>query len=178
MQVTRSTSDLFTDKLQFDSFNDSFSNTLYFTSIPESLNCSLLEPVIQHYYNTPFTVECLTNDEFNIESNVTTTIPLDLTIDMFNCSVFDSVFSDLHGSIASCLNKDSFIDTINSQILYFIAVAIGAFLLGYIMIATFHLSSERQVYKMRLAFYRAVLRQDISWFDLNPAGELSSRLSE
>ena len=37
---------------------------------------------------------------------------------------------------------------------------------------------ERQLYKIRLNYYRAILRQDIGWFDGNPSGELASRLSE
>uniref|UniRef100_A0A1X7TB27 ABC transmembrane type-1 domain-containing protein n=1 Tax=Amphimedon queenslandica TaxID=400682 RepID=A0A1X7TB27_AMPQE len=40
------------------------------------------------------------------------------------------------------------------------------------------LACERQVYKIRLAYYRAVLHQDIGWFDLNASGELTSRLND
>ena len=42
----------------------------------------------------------------------------------------------------------------------------------------YQLAAERQVYKIRLLFYQAILRQNIGWFDSNPSGELSSRLTE
>jgi len=31
---------------------------------------------------------------------------------------------------------------------------------------------------MRVAFFQAVMRQDIGWFDVYEAGELNSRLTE
>ena len=158
-----------------DSFNDS--NTLYFTSMPDTFNCSLLQPIVQHYYATNYAIECLTINEFNMEAE-NTTIQLELVIDEINCTLFADIFTSQFGNVAECLDKNTFINVIDSQIIYFIIIACGSFLLGFIMIMTFHLASERQVYKMRLAYYRAVLRQDIAWFDLNPAGELSSRLSE
>ena len=39
-------------------------------------------------------------------------------------------------------------------------------------------SSERQIFKMRRAFFKSILRQDMSWFDTNPSGELTTRLTE
>ncbi len=141
------------------------------------MNCSQILPVVQHYYDTNLNINCLTNDLFD-QSVVGTIAPIMLSIGTVNCTVLDSTFTGLFGSIAQCRDKDSFIADVNSEIFYFIAIACGAFLMGYLMIQAFHLASERQVYKMRLAYYRAVLRQDIAWFDLNPAGEVSSRLSE
>lgn len=40
------------------------------------------------------------------------------------------------------------------------------------------LSCERQVNKLRREFLKAILRQEIAWFDENQSGELTSRLSE
>lgn len=39
-------------------------------------------------------------------------------------------------------------------------------------------ASERQVLKIRREFFKAILRQDMAWFDSNPSGELTTRLSE
>jgi ABC-type multidrug transport system fused ATPase/permease subunit len=39
-------------------------------------------------------------------------------------------------------------------------------------------SSERQTNKMRKAYFRAILRQEIGWFDQHKSGELSTRLAE
>ncbi len=178
LQVSRSTVELLSNNnIVLDSFNDS--NTIYFTSIPETFNCSQLQPIVQYYYTTIeyYDIDCLTNDQFYMEA-MNDTIQLELVINDINCTIFQDIFTDLYGNIAECLDKDRFIDVIDSQIIYFIIIAFGAFFLGFVMLSTFHLASERQVYKMRLAYYKAVLRQDIAWFDLNPTGELSSRLSE
>ena len=64
------------------------------------------------------------------------------------------------------------------QILTFVGIGLGVLLLGYIQITLYQIADERQVHKIRLLFYRAVLRQNIGWFDSNPSGELASRLSE
>lgn len=40
------------------------------------------------------------------------------------------------------------------------------------------MSSERQVYCLRKMFISQILRQDITWFDLNDKGDLSTKLSE
>ena len=54
----------------------------------------------------------------------------------------------------------------------------GVFLASYIQVFFYQTACERQLYKIRLYYYRAILRQDIGWFDSNPSGELASRLSE
>lgn len=112
-------------------------------------------------------------------NNTTSALPLASVISNdINCTVYSDIFTQLYGNIAQCSDKDTFIDTIDSQIIFFVIIGCAAFVLGFIMLSNFHIASERQVYKMRLAYYKAVLRQEIAWFDLNPAGEISSRLSE
>lgn len=39
------------------------------------------------------------------------------------------------------------------------------------------MSCERQIYRLRQIFYRQILRQEISWFDLNGCGDLTKKLS-
>ncbi len=88
--------------------------------------------------------------------------------------VFDTCFSDT----GECLSTDEFIDTINVVCLVYAGIGVGLLIIPYLQISLFQLACERQVHKIRLLFYRAVLRQNIGWFDANPSGELSSRLSE
>ena len=45
-------------------------------------------------------------------------------------------------------------------------------------IACFEVAAERQVHKLRKAYFKAVLRQEISWFDEQQTGGLTSRLTE
>ena len=49
---------------------------------------------------------------------------------------------------------------------------------AYFQIFLFIIAAERQIIRMRLAFFRNVLRQEVGWFDTNTAGELSIKLTE
>ena len=49
---------------------------------------------------------------------------------------------------------------------------------GYFQVAFWLISANRQAYKIRAALLRAVLRQDISWFDVNDSRSITTRLSE
>ena len=80
--------------------------------------------------------------------------------------------------LAECLENDEFIDLINKYVLYFCLIGVGAFIAAFFQISFFQTACERQVYRIQQLFYRAVLRQEIGWFDTTASGELASRLSE
>ena len=85
---------------------------------------------------------------------------------------------------ARCLSDDTFfrglggVDGIFWQLGLYGIITVATFITAFFQISTMQLACERQVYKIRLAYYRAVLHQDIGWFDLNASGELTSRLNE
>ncbi|KAM5156859.1 ATP-dependent translocase ABCB1-like [Mantella aurantiaca] len=61
---------------------------------------------------------------------------------------------------------------------YYTALGGGSLIAGYIQISCWTLAAGRQSRKIRQNFFHAVLRQDISWFDVSDAGQLNSRLSD
>lgn len=77
-----------------------------------------------------------------------------------------------------CLLGADFINQINVTILVFVGIAIVVLIVAWMQICTYQFSAERQVHKIRLRYYRAIMRQNIAWFDENPTGELVNRLSE
>ena len=85
---------------------------------------------------------------------------------------------------ARCLSDDTFfrglggVDGIFWQLGLYGIITVATFITAFFQISTMQLACERQVHKIRLAYYRAVLHQDIGWFDLNASGELTSRLNE
>ena len=89
-----------------------------------------------------------------------------------------SLLEDLVNSRTQCLDDDEFISEIDQLVYIFLGIAGGAFVVGYIHVLMFQLAAERQIHRIRLKYYRSILRQDIGWFDVNSSGELSSRLSE
>ena len=93
-------------------------------------------------------------------------------------STIDDFASNCIQTQARCLTNSEFISVVNVQVFYFLGIAAAVFISAYFQISLFQTACERQVHKIRLFYYRAILRQEIGWFDANPGGELSSRLSE
>ena len=123
--------------------------------------------------NTPFLVlqAIVTNNDFSMP----------VTTDACDC--LQTQFQE-YNSESRCLSDYTFIhgeggvDGILWIIYLFLIITVGVFILAYIQISFIQLACERQIHKIRLLYYSSVLKQDIGWFDLNPSGELSSRLNE
>ncbi|OQV12032.1 Multidrug resistance protein 1A [Hypsibius exemplaris] len=69
-------------------------------------------------------------------------------------------------------------DSMRTFAYYYIGIGFGVLLTGYIMIAAWVWASARQTHRIRLAYFRAVIRQDVAWMDVNTPGELAIRLSD
>ncbi|XP_076808163.1 ATP-dependent translocase ABCB1-like [Clavelina lepadiformis] len=73
-------------------------------------------------------------------------------------------------------------DDLNKQMaeysLYYTYLACGILVLASLQIVCWMMQAVRQVRRIRVAFFRSILRQDISFFDLNSAGELNTRLAD
>ncbi|XP_057304108.1 ATP-dependent translocase ABCB1-like isoform X1 [Hydractinia symbiolongicarpus] len=63
-----------------------------------------------------------------------------------------------------------------SQLYCFLAIA--AWLAGYMQCAFWSVSAIRQTHRIRLKFFKAILRQNIGWFDVNEGGGLTGRMFE
>ncbi|XP_067865081.1 ATP-dependent translocase ABCB1-like isoform X3 [Heterodontus francisci] len=60
---------------------------------------------------------------------------------------------------------------------YYVAIGAAALLFAYIQVSFWVLASARQTRRLRKIFFHAVLRKEIGWFDVNPAGQLNTRLT-
>ena len=100
----------------------------------------------------------------------------------YNFSGTSTTLKDLipecFGQGRKCLGSSRFNDKIKKQCYIIIGIAVAILFLSGLQSLFFQAVAERQVYLIRWNFYHAILRQDIGWFDKNPSGELSSRLSE
>ena len=102
---------------------------------------------------------------------------------MFGTSIDEFVdYTVCRQNLINCSESeaaDDLIDKINYPIIvYFCVLGILAQGFAWLQITLFQFSSERQVRKIRRLFFHAVLRQEISWFDVHSSGELSSRLNK
>ena len=61
---------------------------------------------------------------------------------------------------------------------YYIGLGTGRFVSIFIANMFWNFSAYRQTRRMRLAFFRSIMYQNIGWFDVNPSSELNTRLAE
>ena len=62
--------------------------------------------------------------------------------------------------------------------LCFVGLGTGMLIASFFSTLFWDLSAYRQTHRLRKAFFEAIMRQEIGWFDVNPSTQLSSRLSE
>ncbi|CAG8776062.1 23039_t:CDS:2, partial [Cetraspora pellucida] len=75
------------------------------------------------------------------------------------------------------MTNDEFSDQINSYTLIFVYLAIFMFFATYIFISTWSYTGERITRQIRERYLRAVLRQNIAYFDKFGAGEVTTRIT-
>ncbi|GJQ78971.1 hypothetical protein Trydic_g133 [Trypoxylus dichotomus] len=76
------------------------------------------------------------------------------------------------------LAKEDFMSSMKDFVLYSCLMGIGMLTLGYASIVLFNISGLKQVLRIRSLFFEKALNQDISWYDKNPTGDLTSRITE
>ncbi|KAI0887596.1 putative ABC multidrug transporter [Annulohypoxylon maeteangense] len=94
--------------------------------------------------------------------------------------LFGQLLDDLDS--ATCASQESispaeYQDSVNSKVLLVMACALAQMALVYTYIVCFNLFGERLAHRLRDRYFRSLLRQEVSFFDKLPAGEVSSRLS-
>lgn len=158
------------------------SNPVTFIGLNNTLqNCSAYQPIFDEYY--PSNPECLSVDEFQemITANPSLqifTVTINVLFTDVKCSAFEQLFASLTFLPERCLSNERFLAVINELMIYFGIIAAAVFIFGTVQVLTYQISSERQVHKMRLAYYKAILRQNIAWYDENASGAIASHLSE
>ncbi|KAK6165549.1 hypothetical protein SNE40_022457 [Patella caerulea] len=70
------------------------------------------------------------------------------------------------------------LDQMFTYTIYYIIIGCAVIVLGYLQITVWMTSAERQAHRIRLEFFRNVMRQEIGWFDTNDTGEVNSRLAD
>jgi ABC-type multidrug transport system fused ATPase/permease subunit len=106
-------------------------------------------------------------------------VDCDAPIAIINGSTsLDEIIPDCFGDGRLCLGNSAFTDLIVIQCLIYVGIATAILVVSGLQSLLFQYVAERQIHQIRRRFYRAILRQDIGWFDANPSGELSSRLSD
>ena len=90
------------------------------------------------------------------------------------------LFSLVFGASLNVLNSSTadIVAQINTLALYFLLIAIGAGVLTFLEGALIVYSTEKQLYRVRAAYVRALLRLDLPWYDTHRGGEAVSKLAD
>lgn len=89
------------------------------------------------------------------------------------------VFCILFGRMLDELNGGGTLqESINFVVILFIIVACGNMVVSFLQVVGWTISGERQAQKLRIKYVRAMLSQEIGWFDTCGAGELSTKVAD
>ncbi|ETS83911.1 hypothetical protein PFICI_05787 [Pestalotiopsis fici W106-1] len=74
-------------------------------------------------------------------------------------------------------DAEQYQEGINSKVLIVVYLAIAQFVLIYLYIVSWNLFGNRLAHRLRAKYFRSLLKQEVSYFDKRPAGDVSSRLT-
>jgi len=91
-----------------------------------------------------------------------------------------SVFNDynVNTMLSEKEREDRLWDGIVDFCVYLSILGGGLWLCHYLFVTCLNYTAERQVLKMRKAFFQAVLKQEVGWYDTNTTTDFASRMSE
>jgi len=74
-------------------------------------------------------------------------------------------------------SRDALDNDVRTGCIYFVILGIGMFAGSYVLMVFWTIAGENQAKRYRESYFKAIVRQDIGWFDSIPTGELTSRMS-
>ena len=91
--------------------------------------------------------------------------------------IFGSLSGNLSGLQTGAVSYSSFPSMLDSKVLYFVYLAIGEFVMIYAATVGFIYTGDHVASKVREEYLRAILRQNIGYFDKLGAGEITTRIT-
>ena len=88
------------------------------------------------------------------------------------CDAFEQGNVVSSASTFVCDPDQTLTDETTAHSLYFVYLAVGSFVAQFISHMLWTISATRQTKRMRIEFYRSILRHEISWFDTNDTSTL------
>ncbi|PAA81543.1 hypothetical protein BOX15_Mlig004095g4, partial [Macrostomum lignano] len=76
------------------------------------------------------------------------------------------------------LSGFNFEESMSKYCLYYALIGVAVFFGSHFQVMFWQIACERQAHRLRQNFFKAVLRQEMSWFDQQSSGELTTRLAD
>jgi ATP-binding cassette subfamily B (MDR/TAP) protein 1 len=88
------------------------------------------------------------------------------------------IFGKITNALGGGTESDGFLDTARDLALDYVYIGLGAWVASYFSYAFWMMTGERLAIRYRINYFKALLRQEIGWYDtLNP-NELATRVSD
>ncbi|XP_050434282.1 ATP-dependent translocase ABCB1-like [Adelges cooleyi] len=81
-------------------------------------------------------------------------------------------------SSSGAMSPEEFYNYMTKFSLYYLYIGVGVLFAAFIQTLCWEIACERQVHRLRKIFYRQILRQEISWYDLSDGGDMTTKLSD
>lgn len=119
-------------------------------------------------------LQSIFNDDANISSNFTLIGPQG----GYFCDQGSRGDSNIFRYVTSCDLDHLLQSDIAVFSYYYLGMAVGLLISACLGVSLWNWAAYRQGYRMRIAFFKSIMEQDIGWFDMNSSGGLNTRLSE
>ncbi|EAS02072.1 multidrug resistance protein-like transporter family ABC domain protein (macronuclear) [Tetrahymena thermophila SB210] len=91
--------------------------------------------------------------------------------------LFALIFGEMADSFGPQLTGQQVFENAKTQCLYFLYIGIGTFILSWIQMSCWIIAGEKQSIRYRIQYFKAILRQEVGWFDLINLNELTSKIA-
>ncbi len=123
--------------------------------------------------NTTCTVELVESIFMNMtQANSSLAMPRLLCSDDTNDGIFRDVLR------FACDPASELESTVNLFAIYYVAMGVAVLLAAFLANALMNGSAYRQSRRIRQAFYKSILYQEIGWYDVSESNEMTTRLIE
>ncbi|CAM9819511.1 unnamed protein product, partial [Ectocarpus sp. 12 AP-2014] len=89
---------------------------------------------------------------------------------------FGSTLDEL-GEPVEDSDEKTVLESVASFCILFGVIGFVAGVVGFVLVALWSISGERQALRMRREYVKCILKQDIGWFDEHPAGQLPTAVT-
>lgn len=117
----------------------------------------------------------LTLTEVSTTLLVTTPAPI---INTANITSQTTITAPVPAVIPQLLTPEEFESDLATYSVLYVYIGLFVYFSSLIQITCWQIACERQIHRIRLGFFKSVLRQELSWFDTNRSGELSSKFND
>ena len=144
------------------------------TFLADSVLNGRLFNVYISYNSAQGILESLTNQTNNCTQHLAQTLLNSVAnnSDRIFCDAFEQGNVVNSASMFICDPVQTLTEETITHSLYFVYLAIGIFATQFLSHILWTITSSRQSRRMRIAFYRAILKHEIGWFDTNDLSRL------